>query len=180
VTQCGRICIGRRKINLSTVFSGQYVGGREVADQSGWSASLEALKRKRRALVDEIARLEQEHAAVRILVGITQEHVERLLREVADDLGQLDREPTKEMPSTPVDQIALDPRTLECRVHSCIGLSDRNGVASPRVTRLFLSLRLPPNSPGRTRGNKPSLERATSGRRLPCRVGGVRPRARAA
>ncbi len=32
VTQCGRICIGRRKINLSTVFSGQYVGIREVAD----------------------------------------------------------------------------------------------------------------------------------------------------
>lgn len=32
VTQCGRICIGRRKINLSTVFGGQYVGVREVAD----------------------------------------------------------------------------------------------------------------------------------------------------
>jgi transglutaminase-like putative cysteine protease len=32
VTQCGRICIGRRKINLSTVFAGQYVGVREVAD----------------------------------------------------------------------------------------------------------------------------------------------------
>jgi putative transposase len=32
VTQCGRICIGRRKINLSTVFGGQYVGIREVAD----------------------------------------------------------------------------------------------------------------------------------------------------
>ena len=33
VTQCGRICVGRRKINLSTVFGGQYVGIREVADQ---------------------------------------------------------------------------------------------------------------------------------------------------
>jgi len=33
VTQCGRICIGRRKINLSTVFAGQYVGIREVADK---------------------------------------------------------------------------------------------------------------------------------------------------
>jgi hypothetical protein len=33
VTQCGRICIGRRKVNLSTVFGGQYVGVREVADQ---------------------------------------------------------------------------------------------------------------------------------------------------
>lgn len=33
VTQCGRICIGRRKINLSTVFAGQTVGIREVADK---------------------------------------------------------------------------------------------------------------------------------------------------
>jgi transposase InsO family protein len=33
VTQCGRICIGRRKINLSTVFAGQYVGIREVAEE---------------------------------------------------------------------------------------------------------------------------------------------------
>ena len=33
VTHCGRICIGRRKINLSTVFAGQIVGLREVEDQ---------------------------------------------------------------------------------------------------------------------------------------------------
>ena len=38
VTQCGRICIGQRKINLSTVFAGQYVGIREVAD-SIWLVS---------------------------------------------------------------------------------------------------------------------------------------------
>jgi putative transposase len=33
VTKCGRICIGRRKINLSVVFAGQTVGIREVADK---------------------------------------------------------------------------------------------------------------------------------------------------
>jgi transposase InsO family protein len=33
VTQCGRLCIGNRKINLSTVFAGQFVGIREVADK---------------------------------------------------------------------------------------------------------------------------------------------------
>jgi putative transposase len=33
VTRCGRKCIGRRKINLSTVFAGQCVGVREVADE---------------------------------------------------------------------------------------------------------------------------------------------------
>ena len=32
VTHCGRICIGRRKINLSTVFAGQNVGVKEVSD----------------------------------------------------------------------------------------------------------------------------------------------------
>jgi putative transposase len=33
VTHCGRICVGRRKINLSTVFAGEIVGIREVEDQ---------------------------------------------------------------------------------------------------------------------------------------------------
>ena len=33
VTRCGRICVGRRKINLSQVFAGQIVGIREVEDQ---------------------------------------------------------------------------------------------------------------------------------------------------
>jgi putative transposase len=33
VTNCGRICIGRRKINLSTVFAGQNVGITEVAEK---------------------------------------------------------------------------------------------------------------------------------------------------
>lgn len=33
VTECGRICINGRKINLSAVFSRQYVGVREVADE---------------------------------------------------------------------------------------------------------------------------------------------------
>ena len=32
VTRCGRICIGKRKINLSQVFAGQTVGIREVED----------------------------------------------------------------------------------------------------------------------------------------------------
>ena len=31
--QCGRICIGHRKVNPSTVFAGHVVGIREVADR---------------------------------------------------------------------------------------------------------------------------------------------------
>jgi transposase InsO family protein len=38
VTRCGRICIGKRKINLSQVFSGQLVGIREV-DEKIWLVS---------------------------------------------------------------------------------------------------------------------------------------------
>ena len=33
VTRCGRICLGRRKINLSQVFAGQKVGVKEVSDK---------------------------------------------------------------------------------------------------------------------------------------------------
>ena len=33
VTQCGRICLGRKKINFSTVFAGQAVGIREIEEE---------------------------------------------------------------------------------------------------------------------------------------------------
>ena len=33
VTRCGRICIGKRKINLGTVFAGQNGGLKEVAEK---------------------------------------------------------------------------------------------------------------------------------------------------
>jgi putative transposase len=33
VTQCGRVCLGKRKINLSTVFAGQNVGVKQVSDK---------------------------------------------------------------------------------------------------------------------------------------------------
>ena len=33
VTRCGRICFGNRKVSLSAVFAGQFVGIREVADE---------------------------------------------------------------------------------------------------------------------------------------------------
>jgi putative transposase len=33
VTRCGRICFGRLKVNLSTVFAGQLVGIRKVEEQ---------------------------------------------------------------------------------------------------------------------------------------------------
>jgi putative transposase len=33
VTQCGRLCMGRQKINLSTVFAGQKVGVKQIGDK---------------------------------------------------------------------------------------------------------------------------------------------------
>ena len=33
VTRCGRICLGRRKINLSKEFAGQNVGIKEISDK---------------------------------------------------------------------------------------------------------------------------------------------------
>jgi len=33
VTQCGRLCLGKRKINLSTVFAGQSGAVKQLADQ---------------------------------------------------------------------------------------------------------------------------------------------------
>ena len=38
VTECGRICLGRRKINLSQVFAGQRVGIKEI-EENIWLVS---------------------------------------------------------------------------------------------------------------------------------------------
>src|SRR6516164_4776199 len=38
VTHCGRICLGRKKINFSQVFAGQAVGIKKFTTTSGWSA----------------------------------------------------------------------------------------------------------------------------------------------
>jgi hypothetical protein len=38
VTRCGRICLRRKKINLSTVFAGQAVGLKEV-EEGTWLVS---------------------------------------------------------------------------------------------------------------------------------------------
>ena len=39
VTNCGRICIGKRKIDLSTVFAGQNVGVKQI-EPKVWLVSL--------------------------------------------------------------------------------------------------------------------------------------------
>jgi hypothetical protein len=39
-TQCGRICIGRRKISLSGVFAGQNVGVKEISERI-WLVTME-------------------------------------------------------------------------------------------------------------------------------------------
>ena len=36
VTHCGRICLGRKKINFSTVFAGQAVGIEKFTTTFGW------------------------------------------------------------------------------------------------------------------------------------------------
>jgi putative transposase len=46
VTQWGRLCLGRRKINLSAAFAGQNVGLREVAERI-WLISFGCLVRER-------------------------------------------------------------------------------------------------------------------------------------
>jgi putative transposase len=39
VTHCGRVCFGKRKINLSHVFAGQNVGVKQIAERV-WLVSL--------------------------------------------------------------------------------------------------------------------------------------------
>jgi putative transposase len=42
VTHCGRICIGRRNINLRTDYAGQNVGIKEASDKVCWPSFIAA------------------------------------------------------------------------------------------------------------------------------------------
>jgi len=60
-----------------------------------------------------------------------------LLDSSAKKLDEIDRETTKDVLSTMIDRITLDPVSMECCIHYQIGVDGRNSVASPRGVDLI-------------------------------------------
>lgn len=102
----------------------------QLADPDPALRKIDELERRRKALVDEIGRLEQEHQAADQLRDITPERVGQILAENVQEMQLMNRENMKDMIAALVERIELDPATFECRIHYQIGIG--NKVASPR------------------------------------------------
>lgn len=102
---------------------------------------VEELEKNRKGMEEEIQRLEAEYTAARVLAGITEAGVARMLRNYAGNVDALDRAQLKDMLEGLIDRIILDPDTRECRIHYRIGIAG-DKVASPKQRQLIPSFEL--------------------------------------
>ena len=90
------------------------------------------LEGARNTLPSEICRLESEYTAVSMLDNLSECKIEQILHGIAENMESLSREATKDLLSSMIGQVTLDPATYECQIdyHSDINLGYK--MASPR------------------------------------------------
>ena len=93
---------------------------------------IEKLERERKLLLDEARRLEQENEAPEAMKDINENDVRKLLQSIADGTQRMNREALKDLLSSVVDRMELDPSDWTCQIRYRIGIEGRNKVASPR------------------------------------------------
>jgi site-specific DNA recombinase len=90
------------------------------------------LESRRQALLEEIARVEQEHAVRNVLHSVTRDEVAKLVRTLAVEIDEAERPRLKGVLQAAVEQIMLDPGNLHCRIHYRIAAGRTLDMASPR------------------------------------------------
>ncbi len=90
------------------------------------------LESKRKMLAAEVTQLESEYSAQASLKGITEAQVGKILEGFADNFATLPQGRWKDAIKSLVDQIILDPNSLEFQIHYRIPVENRLCMASPR------------------------------------------------
>ncbi|HEX9812088.1 MAG TPA: recombinase family protein [Burkholderiales bacterium] len=111
-----------------------------MADPDPALREIEALERERKELAEELSRRDREHSAAAGLRNITESRMRDLLRTTVQQMKTINREAMKDALSAMIDQITLDPETLDCRIHYRIEV--RDNLASPRPCAAIPILRL--------------------------------------
>jgi site-specific DNA recombinase len=101
----------------------------DAEEPAPYHRKTQALEADRRRLAAAITSIEREHAQQVAAGHITEDQLQRLLRDV---LENLDGAGLKHALQEMVDRIVLDPATGECQIRYAIGERDRLRVASPR------------------------------------------------
>jgi site-specific DNA recombinase len=92
---------------------------------------VDELEAQRGAMVDELERLESEHAANAVLANITEKQIGTMLSNVSENMKEMDKEVLKDQIASIVEKIVLDPESLELKIHYKIPVESRNKMASP-------------------------------------------------
>ncbi len=90
------------------------------------------LESRRQVLLEEISRVEQEHAVRNVLHSVTRDEVAKLVRTLAVEIDEAERPRLKGVLQAAVEQITLDPGNLHCRIHYRIAAGRTLDMASPR------------------------------------------------
>lgn len=101
----------------------------QLEDPAPMLRKVDELERRRKALAEEIARLEREYSLRAALASVTEEQVAALLGDLAEEMVGHPR--AKQVLRTFVDRVTLDPQTLACQIHYKLSVSDSLSMASP-------------------------------------------------
>lgn len=104
----------------------------ELEDPAPVLRQVEALERERRELHQRREEARREEESDRILAGVSEGSMRRLVTEIADTLvDDGDREALKDALRALAERIVLDPADLTCRVHYRVALVSRDRVVTP-------------------------------------------------
>lgn len=97
---------------------------------------VDELESQRKVMAVEIERLEHDYQIAMMMREVTEEQVSKLLATVVAELRESQPATMKDVLNGLLEQITLDPASLECRIHYRIGLSG-DLMASPWVCKFL-------------------------------------------
>ena len=104
----------------------------QLEDPAPAIRKVDELEKRRKVLVDELARLEAEYQAQAQLAAISEDQVAAILVEQLRQIEGANNYELKGLLRAIVERIVLDPSTLECQIHYRFSAANRLSMASPR------------------------------------------------
>lgn len=103
----------------------------ELDDPGPATRKVNELESRRKGLAEEIARIDRERHAEQALQSISRQEVKDLVSGLAEELEASERPRLKGVLQAAIEQVVLDPKTLDCRIHYRITVADTVEMASP-------------------------------------------------
>ena len=104
----------------------------QLEDPAPALREIDKFEKNRKSLLADIEKLEQAYTAAALLENYTESNVALFLNGISDEIENMDREALKDLLSSMIDRITLDPVSHEAEVSYRFAADLRNKMASPR------------------------------------------------